>query len=615
MSHILKIAKNLGYRTALNYVVYRYPSLGSYVTSYLRIDWLFHCYDLDHKQRCLDLGSGWGAISFPLTSFFDEVVSLERVSLRMEFQKNRAREDDAETIRFVAADMLSLPFRENQFDLVAANGVLEWTAFSHSDNPRSLQLRFLREIRRCLKSGGCLYIGIENRFGLNYLLGAKDHTSLRFTGILPRRISNLIVSRLLREEGWSRYHTYTYSIKGYTSLLEEAGFGEVRSYWVYPSYNYPKFAGELHDGNGYSFLAQHHLTNYPDMPLPKRFLAFLASLTPSAVLAAMCPLVWPNFLIFAWKDSKPTTFDTAIAGAAHAESLVRMSGGDGPSSKITFVALDGSKPLSFSKISRDLGTQKLEIEEQLASTYTGVAPTRDTYKHVAFFREPAILGRPCSFHSKEDNKKAIHWLLRFQDETALEPLSEAETAQEQSEILSSLPQIYHVDLPPTKFADQLKELARILSTMRVIRCSEHGDFWPANILFSNTGGVLVLDWEFYKVSGNPLFDFCFFLINVASRPSGELSFSKNFLGTGDYSGILRENVRTFCSHRRVPVRSVLLGISYALLRCLGRYSVFSETCSPVLARRYSSLLTTWNDEIFNSDLAWLGEQVTEVRMD
>jgi thiamine kinase-like enzyme len=45
---------------------------------------------------------------------------------------------------------------------------------------------------------------------------------------------------------------------------------------------------------------------------------------------------------------------------------------------------------------------------------------------------------------------------------------------------------------------------------------EHGDFWHGNILFDNTNNenkISVIDWEYYRELGDPLFDFMFLIIN------------------------------------------------------------------------------------------------------
>jgi SAM-dependent methyltransferase/thiamine kinase-like enzyme len=605
MSQILRVAEERGYKVALDSAT-KDPELANYVLSSMRIDWLTHCYNGSARGLCLDLGSGWGSLSFELTKFFDEVVSLELVPLRREFQAIRAKEDQKRNISLVAADMLSLPFAGDQFELVAANGVLEWAAFSRNQNPRSVQLGFLRDIRRCLRPGGCLYIGIENRFGLDYWFGATDHTGLPFTSLLPRGISDSLVSRLLRDRGWTRYHTYTYSFLGYASLLKEAGYDPVQLYWTYPSYSFPQFAGRLCDGDSYSFLARHY-ARFEDMPKLKRLASLMAGALPPRALAGILPLVWPSFLIFAWKDFRRNPIDGTVAEAVGADSVVRMSGMDG-SSNISVIALKNGRTQSFSKLSRYQQNDVLEKEMNLTAKYAGVRITKIPCGTTTLFTEDLLRGRPCRWRSPEDNSSVVRWLLQFQEETASKPFNRDDAETEKRAIESGLCLMDRGDLTVRETMVQIEELMSILVSSGLRMCSEHGDLWDGNIFISNRGEVFVFDWEFHKSMGNALFDFCFFITSNSLRPRrSEELLLKNLSGSGPYSKILRRLVHAYCSHWKLPTQAVLMGIPYVLSRCAFRYSVYSNTYSPI-NEQYRRLLKAWNDRARFSDFSWLGDQ-------
>lgn len=124
----LKLAGDKNYRNALDFVTWKHPDLDDYLLSNSRVDWLFHCYSKNFSKKCLDLGSGWGTLSFQLAKFFEDAISVERVLPRLVFQATRARQDRITNTSFIASDILNLPLRENQFDLIVANGVLEWAA-------------------------------------------------------------------------------------------------------------------------------------------------------------------------------------------------------------------------------------------------------------------------------------------------------------------------------------------------------------------------------------------------------------------------------------------------------------------------------------------------------
>ena len=258
MEETNELAKIEGWRTAVKRIGLKHPDLITYILSNARADWLFHCINYSRTKSCLDVGSGMGANTFILANFFEEVWSLEAVKQRIEFQQIRKYQDKINNIKFVRADWLHLPFPDNYFDLVAVNGVLEWIGLSdYSRNPRELQKDFLNETRRVLKPGGCLYIGIENRFSVSSFLGAIDHSGLPFTNLLPRKIADLVVRysgkagiyrQYLPTSKWPDYRTYTYSMSGYKKLLKASKYDQVDFFWSF-SYNMPNRAGRFDDGS------------------------------------------------------------------------------------------------------------------------------------------------------------------------------------------------------------------------------------------------------------------------------------------------------------------------------------------------------------------------------
>ena len=79
MNEVLGVPKKEGWRNAAVRLSLRYPSLGRYILSSSRTDWIFHCLDRSNTSACLDIGSGWGGNSFALSKFYKEVWSLEAV--------------------------------------------------------------------------------------------------------------------------------------------------------------------------------------------------------------------------------------------------------------------------------------------------------------------------------------------------------------------------------------------------------------------------------------------------------------------------------------------------------------------------------------------------------
>lgn len=247
MSSIIEAARTRGWKESVKELVNNnYPVLYKYIINENRADFIYVT-ELDEESVVLDLGSGWGAISCQLAKHFNKIFSIESVTERIEFQKIRASQENLNNIIPIQASFLELPLKENSFDLIVMNGVLEWIGIANeNDRPDQLQVQVLRKIYSLLKPNGVLYIGIENRYWYGYFLGRPDHTGLPFTSLLPRKFSDFLV-KIHKDNDYrtklprNSYRTYTYSYWGYRRLLRKAGFDNIDIYLVFPDYNRPNF--------------------------------------------------------------------------------------------------------------------------------------------------------------------------------------------------------------------------------------------------------------------------------------------------------------------------------------------------------------------------------------
>ncbi|MFZ2484905.1 MAG: class I SAM-dependent methyltransferase, partial [Minisyncoccia bacterium] len=214
-----------------------------------RADWRF-VLPLPQDFSVLDAGAGMGRISIPLARAAKKVTALDQSFLRMKFLKLRAQKEGLKNIEVCVGDIFDAKFPPESFDLIVMNGLLEWVgATDRFTHPREAQLESLRIARRLLKNGGCLYIGIENRFALSYLRG-RDHSGLYFTSYMPRLLANAY-SMLRRGRP---YDTYTYSRRGYDKLIRESGFENIDFYLPHPGYNLPRIMIPYNNLNAFSYL-------------------------------------------------------------------------------------------------------------------------------------------------------------------------------------------------------------------------------------------------------------------------------------------------------------------------------------------------------------------------
>lgn len=259
MEILLELTELHGYEFAVRKILgpFSDPYLVEYVLGGNRADFR-SILPITRESRVLDLGAGWGAVSCGLAPACAEITSADTNPYTLRFIAMRARQGGLPNVRPIRIDALDtgrLPFAPDSFDTVLLNGVLEYVGSARTDlAPRDVQLLCLREVRRVLRPGGSIYVGIENRFGYLYFLGTRDHNGMRYTSVLPRALANL-ACRL--RQGRS-YRTLTHSYSGYTRLLDEAGFQLPRMYLAVPNYRDPKFIVPADDNHAIGYFLRRH---------------------------------------------------------------------------------------------------------------------------------------------------------------------------------------------------------------------------------------------------------------------------------------------------------------------------------------------------------------------
>lgn len=225
----------------------------AYALDNMRADFMSAAPSLNEKKLALDIGSGMGGILTHLATMFETVVANELSHGRIEFSKIRLDEEEKKNVVYINSSYNDIEFKENIFDFIVLNGVLEWVPISYdlSTKPRDAQKDFLLRISKTMKKDAVLYIGIENRFSKEALTGHPDpHTGVRFHSIVPRFIADIMSKILFKQDNnrlarmdtqEQKYRTYTYTAKGYKKLLEDLGYRDVLIYPVFPSYNKPRY--------------------------------------------------------------------------------------------------------------------------------------------------------------------------------------------------------------------------------------------------------------------------------------------------------------------------------------------------------------------------------------
>jgi len=326
----------------------------------------------------LDAGSMWGGITIPAAQYSKSVYALDKTIETLEFLDIRAKQMGFNNIYPVAADLnAKLPFPDDMFDLVILNGVLEWLGVTdevvlekhwegrfdetteYKKSPTDMQRDALKEIHRVLKPDGALYIGIENRFGIQYFLGMPDdHVNVKFVTFIPRSVASWITK--LRKG--TEYRNYIYSPGKLKALLAEEGFGKVDIFSVFPHYNTIDSMAPL---DIFSRISR-PFSSGSNTGLRWRAIARVWRLLPKGLAKYFSP----SLSVVAWKDEKSQSAlpprllgILAQAGLLNADQLDRYRllivnsrpGNDNPVHYVVYDTKRGA-PIYFCKLGREKAT-------------------------------------------------------------------------------------------------------------------------------------------------------------------------------------------------------------------------------------------------------------------
>jgi ubiquinone/menaquinone biosynthesis C-methylase UbiE len=176
--------------------------------------------EIEQWRSALDLMGGTGALTCAIAHHFDEVVYFDARPSMAAFARRRLDAEELSNVTVREGDPTSLPYPTASFDWIAAQDVLDALA-TRAGEARVLMKGMLAECRRLLRPGGGLYLRVAN--SRDFASGAP------FTTLLPR-------ARRKRKE---RPNVAALSPRWLETALRDAGFADVRLYYVEPSRELP----------------------------------------------------------------------------------------------------------------------------------------------------------------------------------------------------------------------------------------------------------------------------------------------------------------------------------------------------------------------------------------
>lgn len=192
------------------------------------------------NKTVLELGSGYGPVSIYLAENYSKtVISVDATLERIKFSSLIAKMKKLENMFFIHADVTQLPIKPRSVDSIIMIGLFEYSCnFNYPKNlsPEKKQFKFLKDLHNLLSEDGEIWIGIENQLSYNHFLGKTYHGEIPFTPLLPKSIIKFVYKVAKKH-----CETYLWTERGYTNLLEAAGFKDIKFYYTFPDYKRPQF--------------------------------------------------------------------------------------------------------------------------------------------------------------------------------------------------------------------------------------------------------------------------------------------------------------------------------------------------------------------------------------
>lgn len=190
------------------------------------------------ESHVLDIGAGTGPLTIALARKF-KTSATDANFLSLKFIKYRAEQEKVKIDLYKTGTLdRGLPFKDESFDVIVMNGVLEWVAVGlKKGKVQELQLKALKEVFRVLKKNGTFILAIENRFALDWFKGKTSHMPIKFIDLMPRKIANIVC----RIKSGKEFRAYIYSKFGYKKMLKDANFRKLEFYEAFPTYQKPKW--------------------------------------------------------------------------------------------------------------------------------------------------------------------------------------------------------------------------------------------------------------------------------------------------------------------------------------------------------------------------------------
>lgn len=475
---LLEIIKKQGYSNSINEFLDKYPHFG---------------YRFDKKQgsmimrsvngnnsKCLVINSDLGNIPEFLSTFFEEVVSID-VKEKILIQVERFKDKKIENIQFKILESDYMSSLTKNFDLIVLNDIK-----IKKYNSINEVKKYLNNIQTFLNQKGCLCVTVKNKNGF----------------------------QIINEE--ENNDRYLDNFNGYNSLLTSLGLN-IESYWALPSHNQAHFSGKISDDVSLKWFFHNFDKKFfvdTKFKIIGKFLKILNKKMRKLLIENFCP----SFLFYCYKDKSYSTLENKIQKETGYQNIIQHI----RYNKTLYFLLNNlgnpKKVVTCNHAKYDLTEKFFEINKN--------------FPKIELINEKISIenwldGIPLDKSNHNDLKLVMNWLKTFQNETKKTFLEMSDIKKEITDVKNQLDLIPEMnDIPYKKW---LNDYEHEFIGKSIPKTAVHGDFQVRNILVDhNNSKVNVIDWDWrYQEQGNPIYDFIWLATNI-------MMLSKNFKKEFEY---------------------------------------------------------------------------------
>lgn len=501
-----------GYDKGLKRFLKNNPKLQNTLLDSKRADAIYHGVGQETKY-CLEIGNGLGTITETLSHLYANVFGLEIVNEYTEFQKYRFKHSNILNVTLLQSDGINLPFKDNLFDLIVCNNGFQWLKKVYQQNIcREMQISLLLELKRVLSNNGCIVLGFKNKFGLSVTNGNLDRQELPYKISIPH-IVRLVGSKMRKEKNLYSIDTNLkgslnsqtqYTLRGYQHLLTSQGF-ITGSHWVFPSHEQPFYTAKIQNIHSIKAWCKFIKSTYPkfySVRLRYKIVIGLVDILPSKLTSFIVRELAPSYIFLCFKSQNIRTMDHLIERETKQHEFFTISDGN----NLKYIACNKKGNLTkiiHLKRNFRVPIKAVHHDNRFPGIYASVS------NEVLYYSD-WIPGKEIDPSNHTHLKATLEWLVEFQSQTNFRKMTEEFIEGEINLILDDIDKIDEINR--NACLTIIQNYKSYVLSQKIDITREHGDFWYANVL-TNGQNIFVIDWEFYRENGDPLFDFSLFLIN------------------------------------------------------------------------------------------------------